>query len=723
MKISGRALSLALAGAFVASTSFGWIEAAPAAAASPELAEIGAPFATADFNGVLLDSRTSGEVWSSPAIADVTGDGNPEIIVGGLNTVVRVYRADASRALVATIDPGGGNRTTRNGATQASPAIGDMNGDGVSDIVVANTAGMLTAYSLRDGVTSLIFQRYVAPAFPGALEGIFSTPALGYIDGDAQLDTVTSTWGQVLDAWSGQSATKIELMHHWLKDTIWSSPSLGDIDGDGENEIVVGADCEGSVAQPCYPNSGGYVFAFNLDGSEKWRYFVNRAVIWSTPALADLNGDGALDVVVGTGIFFNGPEARKVIAINGTNGQRLWEAATVGAVLGSPSVADVDSDGKPEVFVMSRGGLMYSFQGESGQLRGTVCATDANRPVDLGVCANPATATHGGVALADIDGDGVIEAITQAEQHLRVFNANTMALEGGWRSAYNRTIFAGSSTPTVANVSGKTWIAVASRGDGVSNNIQRDDFDQLVVSVWQSNSPLGAAPWPTFKQNNFRTGSAVLPTAPDPVRVENFVNRVHLDFLNRSATPAEIAAGAGRILNHQVSRYGLATELSRSDEWISTVVAGFYRSTLNREPDAAGLRGWINAARAGMPVAQIASAFYASPEYFETTGQSNHRVWVTDLYLKLLFRTPDTSGLNGWVRALDAGMQRDELAYGFYQSPETLSVRVNSLYVRFLGRNGEPAGVANWVPFVASEGDLVLAAAIAGSQEYLNRAQ
>ncbi len=721
-----RSLSLAIVGTLVVGASIAVDSAPRALAAEPDLEEIGGPFANADI-GTVLDRASgqpaTGEVWSSPAIADVTGDGVPELIVGGLNDVVRVYKADSTRALITTITVPGANTSTRIGAVQASPAIGDMNGDGVNDIVLANTAGYMVAYSLKDGVKLKIFERYIAPAFTGALDGIFSTPALGYIDGDTQLDTVTSTWGQTLDAWSGPSATKIDTMHHWLKDTMWSSPAIGDIDGDGEVEIVVGVDCEGSIAQPCYPQSGGYVFAFNLDGSEKWRYFINRAVVWSTPSLADLNGDGALDVVVGTGIFFNGPEARKVTAINGTNGVRLWEKPTVRAVVGSASIADVDSDGKPEVFIMSRGGLMYSFDGEDGAQRGTVCVTDHNFLDQVATCPNADSATNGGIALADIDGDGAIEAITQAEQQLRIFDANTLQFEGAWRSAYNRTIFAGSSTPTVASVNGKTWIAIASRADGSTANNLRDDNDRLVVTVWESNSPLGAAPWPTFKQNNFRTSSTTLPAAPDPGPTENFVRALYRDFLDREATTDEVSHWTSRLMNYELTGFEVATELSRSDEWISTVITNFYRDTLNREPDAEGLQGWINAARSGMPVAQIASAFYASPEYFSTTGESDYRTWVSDLYVKLLLRAPDEGGLDGWVNALNGGMQRDFLAFGFYQSPETLSVRVNSLYVTFLGRDGEQAGIENWMPFVASQGDLVLAAAIAGSPEYFNRAQ
>jgi hypothetical protein len=110
-----------------------------------------------------------------------------------------------------------------------------------------------------------------------------------------------------------------------------------------------------------------------------------------------------------------------------------------------------------------------------------------------------------------------------------------MALEGGWNSTCNRAIFVGSSTSTVASVNGKTSIVSTSRGDGASNSVQRDDFDWLVVTAWHSNSPLGAAPWPTLKQNNFRTGRVRLPTLPDPVAAGNFMKCPALDFLGRPA--------------------------------------------------------------------------------------------------------------------------------------------------------------------------------------------
>lgn len=202
-----------------------------------------------------------------------------------------------------------------------------------------------------------------------------------------------------------------------------------------------------------------------------------------------------------------------------------------------------------------------------------------------------------------------------------------------------------------------------------------------------------------------------------------FVNRLYADFIARIGTASEVESWSWMLATGQRSRYDLATELARSPEWISTVITKFYRDTLGREPDADGLRGWIAAAQSGMPVAQIASAFYASPEYFMTVGRGDHRIWVGDLYRKLLLREGDAAGVEGWVQALGRGMPRDTLTFGMYQSGETLGVRIEALYSRLLQRAPEAGAVGNWSPFVSNQGDLVLAAAIAGSDEYYGLAQ
>jgi len=80
------------------------------------------------------------------------------------------------------------------------------------------------------------------------------------------------------------------------------------------------------------------------------------------PVIGDLNGDGCLDVIVGTweGVVY---------AINGKNGSTLWSFKAAEAVYPSiPAVGDADGDGVPEVVFGSYDYNLYVLNGEDGSL-------------------------------------------------------------------------------------------------------------------------------------------------------------------------------------------------------------------------------------------------------------------------------------------------------------------------------------------------------------------
>ena len=494
-----RALTSMVAFALCAGTVVGLGAAEPSAAAAPQLRELPQSPLVANMSGDPVVAAHGATSYTSAAIGDVTGDGNADVVVGSLTS--RAFVFDLSNGRTIELDPGGTDAVTSRGATQASPALGDIDGDGVDDVVIANLGNHLAAYSVIGGTPHALYVHAVPPAFEGAGTGLFGTPAIGYVDADEQLDVVTSQWGQTIDAWSGPTGAPV--LRQWLKDSIWSSPAVGDVDGDGQAEIVVGGDCAGAdPQQPCWGNGhGGYVWAFNLDGSLQWSYYVRGAVVWSSPALSDLNGDGALDVVVGTGLYYDEPPARRIRAIDGRTGTLLWEAETPGRVLGSPSVAAVD--GTPQVWVVSEGGELLSWNA-TGQRLWARCIAD--QP------CNPAIGTFGGVSIADVDGDGRLEALVQAEQTLRVLDAATGEPEASIRGRYGATLFPSYGTPTVAEIDGQTVIAAVNVGDA-SGDRRIDGGDDMVVALFTTGTALGEAPWPTFKRNMLRT-SGPLPTPP-----------------------------------------------------------------------------------------------------------------------------------------------------------------------------------------------------------------
>ncbi len=164
-------------------------------------------------------------------------------------------------------------------------------------------------------------------------------------------------------------------------------------------------------------------------------------------------------------------------------------------------------------------------------------------------------------------------------------------------------------------------------------------------------------------------------------------------------------------------------------------VEQLYRNVLGREGDAAGIQNWTGALDGGVSRADVLVGFSESQEHREILApeillglwdRSDNAALVGRLYDSVFARLPDLGGLSNWTGQLDRGdMTAEVVAENFLGSaeaqliygPELSSTElVNALYVNALGREGDAAGVQNWVSALDS-GALTRAQVLLGFSE------
>lgn len=159
--------------------------------------------------------------------------------------------------------------------------------------------------------------------------------------------------------------------------------------------------------------------------------------------------------------------------------------------------------------------------------------------------------------------------------------------------------------------------------------------------------------------------------------------------------------------------------LANEEPWLGVTVDGLYQQALDRYPDTGGRAYRIDRLKAGVLVNALGSQIYGSNEFYERAGATPEG-FVTSLYDRILFRAPDSSGLNHWVDILNSS-SRGAVAAAFFASPESRADRVNFLYHSLLGRTPEPSGLNYWMNRLLTENDVRLAVLLASSSEFFAR--
>jgi hypothetical protein len=208
-----------------------------------------------------------------------------------------------------------------------------------------------------------------------------------------------------------------------------------------------------------------------------------------------------------------------------------------------------------------------------------------------------------------------------------------------------------------------------------------------------------------------------------------FAMQQYRDFLSREAEATGLTDWTSRLNSNSMSREAVIQGFFGSPEFQAGVpsIVRLYLGFFNRIPDSAGLKGWVEAVRAGTSVATVASSFARSQEFSLTYGALTDAQFVTLVYRNVLGRAPDTAGFNGWIARLNSGASRGDVMVGFTESVEfqlqtAPNVFVIMMYEGMLRRAAEPAGYQYWVDYINSGQDaLEITRGFLYSQEYRSR--
>ncbi|MCK5035896.1 MAG: VCBS repeat-containing protein [Candidatus Sabulitectum sp.] len=496
------------------------------------------------------------QVLGSPKLADIDLDGDLDVIIQSADGYVDVLDDDGTSMWGGGVD---GHWSSGDPDVWTSPAIINLTGVSSSapEILAVHPSGCNGFTNTGIAITPW------TGIFIGEYTRFFalSSPVTGDFNGDDNnefvmgretlLDplipfpmTFFGKYNNGNSFWSTQ----------WGNDaSVSATATLCDVDGIGGLEVLAVTNLHKYEA-----DNDCTLYCLNAsDGELQWSTDLDGSQIFGALATGNLDADPAMEIVVGASQGSN-----FINVFDGVAGAPEYSKLVNGGVLAGASIADIDGNGNNDIVVSSSGGMLYCWDGSSGDdLSGF--------PVNLG------TWTDDGISIGDIDSDGMLELVIAGKDgKLYVINH-----DGSHASGFPVTV------SSVNGLSGQP--ALGDIDNDGRLEIIFGELDNSVLHCYEmgDNSAFTYLPWPQFQHDAANTGyfptDITAPGAPSSLsETHTWVGDIVIAYLSWTLSPDDPGDVIGyRIYGHtppdspQMMAFVPASSTSGT---VRLRVAGFY---------------------------------------------------------------------------------------------------------------------------------------------------